>query len=475
MKTPTLFLLAALVTTLTLTAQAANKSVTSGTVTETGQSYDNISSSSTSALTVTGNQTLYRGTDINLDSSQNNQYGAEVGANAGLALTGGTVTTSNTRGHGIHLYGNNAHATLDRVTISTEGRGARGLFLENHATFTGTDLFIHTSGSAVNVSGTVFNAFGIFLTEYSSGTLLSATEDGNFIATTGDGARGIQVEENSTFTGSNITISTTGTGAHGLSVAAYGTANVSELYISTTGVGAWGIRVEDHSTLTGTNLNLGSSSLRNAYGLHLSGSSVANLTDGYIYTSGSAADGIELGNSSTLRVNNFNIFTYGNNAAGLRIDSAATASVADSSFTTSGSAAHAIAVTGSGSTLRELDTATVLKTTGANAHAISVTGSAALTLGAGLNAVLPNNIAVTGSDSAVLHVAGGGTLTLNNVALSPYAASQLGADSWFLRVGPDGHGLINGALDTAGGNLWIESTGTLSVDTAAATVVSATG
>ncbi|MDR1305547.1 MAG: autotransporter outer membrane beta-barrel domain-containing protein [Verrucomicrobiales bacterium] len=476
MKTPTLILLAALVTTLTATAQAANKVVNSGTVTETGQSYDNATSSTFSALTVTGNQTLYRGTDITLDSTQYNQYGAEVGANAGLALTGGTVTTSNTLGHGIHLYGNNAHAILSGGTISTEGRGARGLFLENYATFTGTDLFIHTSGSAITVSNTTFNAFGIFLTNYASGTLLSATGYGSSITTEGAGARGIQVEEHSTFTGSNVVIGTTGSGAHGFSVAANGTANVSDLYIHTTGVDAWGIRVEDHSTLTGTGIYIGDTGTRNAYGLHIATTSTANLTDTYIYTSGSGAYGVQVTTSSTLGADNLNIHTEGSAAHSLRIDNSATASVTNTSvFTTTGSGAHAISLNGQGSTLRQLDASTQLSSTGANAHAISVTGSAALTLGTGLSTVLPNNIAVTGSDSAVLHVAGGGTLTLNRVALSAYAASQLGADSWFLRVGPDGHGVINGALDTAGGGLWIEHTGTLSVDAAAATVVSATG
>ncbi|MDR1146275.1 MAG: hypothetical protein LBK71_09090, partial [Verrucomicrobiales bacterium] len=234
-----------------LSAQAQNKYVTSGTVIESGSSYQSISNRA--ALEVTGSTTSYRGTKLTLSAtfdSGNGRYGVYARNQAALDLSGATVTTSGSAGAGV--YFNDSTGNLDDVTIQTDGPGGYGLRLYSSATLTAGHLTIGTEGD---------NTYGVQVSETSCAVFdgLSVTVSGSM----GAGAAVRALADSYINLGTNAYLAATGAGAlfdlngqgaTSLRVSSRSTvAGASATIISAFGAAA---QVEDRSTLTLTDSRL---------------------------------------------------------------------------------------------------------------------------------------------------------------------------------------------------------------------------
>ncbi|MDR1304034.1 MAG: autotransporter outer membrane beta-barrel domain-containing protein, partial [Verrucomicrobiales bacterium] len=189
-----------------LNVLAANKVVTSGTVTEADQTYEAIPGQA--ALRVSGSATCYSGTRLTLSGiavADNGHYGAYVYDQGRLDLrdatisggpvlngigaaatgssimtnTGGTITTTGSRGYGV-LANSFANANLSRVTITTTGFGGYGV-MADAASVSLSGVTITTAGDA---------AFAVSV--YNNSTL---TITGGAFTATGSDGRGVRSQD----------------------------------------------------------------------------------------------------------------------------------------------------------------------------------------------------------------------------------------------------------------------------------------
>ncbi|MDR1144888.1 MAG: hypothetical protein LBK71_01975, partial [Verrucomicrobiales bacterium] len=234
-----------------LNVLAENKVVTSGTVTEADQTYAGISG--TAALQVSGSETWYSGTRLTLSGTavaNNGHYGAYVynqgrldlrdatitggpvqsgiGAAAlgssTMTITGGTITTTGSRGHGV-LVNSFANANLSGVTITTTGFGGYGV--------TADAASVSLSGVTITTAGDA--AFAVSV--YNSSTLTITS--GTFTATGSDG-RGVRSQD-SFATLTDAVIVHTGPKSHtasGFHLAITGTAVLNNVNITADNVAA---------------------------------------------------------------------------------------------------------------------------------------------------------------------------------------------------------------------------------------------
>jgi hypothetical protein len=180
---------------LPLTAFADNQTYTTGTIVETGSSY-NDSDPTLAALNVSGEGTTYNGTNITLTATANSTTnGNAIGkgafvTDATLFLNNSAITTSGSYGSGIYL--GKTSGTLNNTTIATAEYGSYGMYvMTSSLTMTGGGITTDNNFSV-----------GIILNGTSSGTLSNTT-----IATTGSESYGVYARNASdlTLTDSNIT------------------------------------------------------------------------------------------------------------------------------------------------------------------------------------------------------------------------------------------------------------------------------
>ncbi|MDR1145338.1 MAG: hypothetical protein LBK71_04290, partial [Verrucomicrobiales bacterium] len=150
---------------------------------ESGMTYS-ATSTARAALQVTGRLGSYSGTDLTLSSTfseANGRYGAIVGGQARLALSGGAITTTGSYGYGVYATGSSL-ATVDRVAIITQGESGYGLIVYNSSTMRATGVSVTSSGSSVNgfrVSGQGSYLSGAdCLVDIANGAIGAATEGG---------------------------------------------------------------------------------------------------------------------------------------------------------------------------------------------------------------------------------------------------------------------------------------------------------
>ncbi|MDR1305914.1 MAG: PEP-CTERM sorting domain-containing protein [Verrucomicrobiales bacterium] len=220
-----------------------------------------------SALNVIGAGGSYSGTNITLSATNNSLETSSFGKgayinNAILSLTGGNITTSGSRAHGILLY-NASSGTLDNVNIVTEELGGRGVYTGSNSTLLLTGGTIHTKGNY---------GYGIFFTIASSGTLNNVN-----IKTEGNYGYGV-FTENSTSLLIGGTIHTGGIYGYGIFIEGIGSSGtVSNVTIETTGAEGYGVLLNNGSTIL--------------------------LTDSDINATHSASNTLRIINSSTATVN----------------------------------------------------------------------------------------------------------------------------------------------------------------------------
>jgi hypothetical protein len=145
-------------TLLPLTLSAEHLVVTNTAASGSGRDYDAITG--TAALTVTGSNGSYIGSEIKLTSTintiDNGAYGAYVDQGR-LELTGGSVTTTGVAGMGIVLW--NGRGTLNGVQIDTGGEESFGIMAQMNSTLT------LTGGSVTSTTGK--SMAGIAASDYS--------------------------------------------------------------------------------------------------------------------------------------------------------------------------------------------------------------------------------------------------------------------------------------------------------------------
>ncbi|MDR1146439.1 MAG: hypothetical protein LBK71_09935, partial [Verrucomicrobiales bacterium] len=276
---------------------AQNKYVNSGTVTETGQTYESIANQA--ALQVISNQTLYQGTNITLSATfdtNNGRYGAYAGNYGRIELTDSAITTTGSGGRGVVLTGT-ATGALTRVVISTEGDGAHGILPDYHASVELNDVSITTSGSdADGIHGAYMN---IPVVRFNNLTIVTYGENSQGIASEGSGTT-----LGTSFSGNGLRVTTHGWNAAGLQSSGGVVMDVTDFVIRTDGDRARGA---DRGN---------------------SRDSIWHLTSGTIETSGSGADGFMLhgyGGGETV-FTDVVIRTTGTDAAGIYLSGLGNAS-----------------------------------------------------------------------------------------------------------------------------------------------------
>jgi hypothetical protein len=246
-------------------------------------------------LTVSGNGTLYDGTNINLNSGGVG-YGAFLYDYGSLSLTGGVINASQ---FGVYIY------------------------LDSHATLTMNDV-------DVNINGTGAYANGIVIGDTSSGTLNNvhivatgtsvygvATADASTLKMTGgtitnSSLNGRGISFNGTGTVSGVSIEMTGNGGHGVylgSVGGYSILKLTDSNISATGDGAYALYVANTNSAT-VNLQSGNTITGDIFAdiagtitLTLTGADTAlhgNLVNNYGYITLTLSDGALLDGGGTL-------------------------------------------------------------------------------------------------------------------------------------------------------------------------------
>ncbi|MDR1304406.1 MAG: PEP-CTERM sorting domain-containing protein [Verrucomicrobiales bacterium] len=273
---------------------AQNHVVTSST-TENNQSYEGIADDA--ALRVEGSGVTYNGTNITLSNTFNGGTYADdrvgrglwVGSGGVLFLTGGSITTTGTYGHGI-VFNANSSGTLNGVYIETNERNANGVATGNFASLTMTGGTVTTNG---------YGEYAVSLGVDSSSTLNNVV-----IESKGDNNAAVRVSSATLeMTGGSITLS--------------GNAG-SAIYASNA----------SSSTLKNLNMEVGDA----GRGVYLLSGATANLTDSNIHISGSGSYGFLLTGTSSLTAN-----LNGNTLGGSGADNTAIRAMQSSTVALTGS------------------------------------------------------------------------------------------------------------------------------------------
>ncbi|MDR0532317.1 MAG: hypothetical protein LBH01_00005, partial [Verrucomicrobiales bacterium] len=247
-------------------AQAQNKYITSGTVAESGSSYQSISNRA--ALEVTGSMTSYSGTGITLSAtfnSGNGRYGAYVYNQGSLALTSGSIITSgSSSGFGVYLNGTST-ARLNDVGITTEGDNAQGIRATGSSTLTGQNISIATTGSA---------SHGVLLQNGSHAEI-----DGLTVVT--GSASGIRLETSSSASLSNVNVAVSADNTdNSFGVYVNGTSRIEIDGLTITATDAYGIYLTNGSSGSFAGVNI--TTVGGQTGVSAFNASVADLGDGAV-------------------------------------------------------------------------------------------------------------------------------------------------------------------------------------------------
>lgn len=371
-----------------------------------------------------GNPVIVNNQDIVGAGTGEYVRGVSATNNGTVDFTTGTITTSNTYGHGA-FADTGAGVTLKDIDIKTSAATSHGLYARGAGSITGDGINIITSGKGsygvqtsdgdiTLTNGTIktsgANSFGAFAAAGAGHLSISDSS----ISTTGDGAHAVNA------TGGEITINNSVIKAEGHmtnGVKAAGNAsvvNVNNSEISTAGSSSEAVYAQNGGTVNLTNTNIFTDRINN-YGLRANGgNSVVNYDGGTITTTGGTIT-VQAFNGGTLNIRNATI-----NGGATTVDAYATGAINldnviinnDGSMATN---AAGVFVHGVGTTLNAKNVQ--INTTGTNIFGIQLVGN---------NSTLENveiNSAVRGSG---LQAYDGSHIVANNLRMS--IQSQEGLD-----------------------------------------------
>ncbi len=246
-----------------------------------------------------------------------NAYGIQAGAST-LSVTGGTIATTGSAGHGLWLYGGTT-ATLNGATVGTTGASARGIYVSGAASAMVSQSDIGTQGSGATAA-------------YLTGAGSSLTMTGGSLTTTKASAHGAYVASGAAFGATDTTISS----ALGVGVWSLG-APVSLVRGSVSG-GLYAAYLQDGATLAahGTSFTAGAGATR---GVQSAGSNL-DLTDVTVNTTASNNYGVYAYTAGTLKARNLFVNTAGQNGYGVRLIGVTSADISGATIRTSGAGAH---------------------------------------------------------------------------------------------------------------------------------------
>ena len=405
----------------------------------------NTSGASSSGV-VTGNSGSTTITDSSITTTGTGAYGVQSFSAGSNSLSGGSVTTSGSDAFGLQASAAGSSIATTGTTIATGGSVALGVEADTGATVT-------LNGGSVTVSGP--GSGDLFAT--GAGTKITAsnialTATGGTDPVTGYTSYGIDAESGASivFTGGSIT--TSGASANGAQLLGSGS-NVTlsgGTTILTTGNGAAGLVV------------IGSGATLTATGITVTTHGAVDLSDGFI------AFGAYNGSSDfppgypaggTLNLTDTTIITTGAGAIGVETNSGGVTNISGGSVSTAGQDAHALFVTGAGSTAN-LSGATAFTTQGAGAIGIYATlgGVVTATSGAVTIATSGGVSPATGLGAYGVNADGAGSQI--NLAAATITTTGAGATALY-------------ASDAAGSGAagTITATGTLNVKTTNASAV----
>ncbi|MBY4839989.1 autotransporter outer membrane beta-barrel domain-containing protein [Pantoea sp. DY-5] len=266
-----------------------------------------------------GNPVIVNNQDIVGAGTGEYVRGVSATNNGTVDFTTGTITTSNTYGHGA-FADTGAGVTLKDIDIKTSAATSHGLYARGAGSITGDGINIITSGKGsygvqtsggdiTLTNGTIktsgANSFGAFAAAGAGHLSISDSS----ISTTGDGAHAVNA------TGGEITVnnSTISAGGHLTNAVratgAAGIVNISGSTLNTTGTSSEAAYALNGGTVNLTNTNINTDKI-NSYALRANGNgSLVNFDGGTITTSG-ATDSVQtLYAGSEINVRNATINT----------------------------------------------------------------------------------------------------------------------------------------------------------------------
>jgi len=342
------------------------------------------------------------GRDVEIRTEGKDAHAVHVrgrgGPGRGVALTQSILRTTGVAAHGLAVRGTEGTgATLDTVTIITEGASAVGASFANqnaHGQFFGGR--IETSGyNATGVLGENNGKFSLedthVITRGSRARGLIASGAGSSletqratIETSGDQAHAVYVDNSATATLANTAVSTTGDTAHAMNAnAGIGLITVSNSSFKTSGANATAIVVYDGSRAVFRETSIDTTGDR-AIGIEDRGASVG-LQDSRITTRGRSAYGVlskggDYGSKTPwIDVRGTTIHTEGAFGYGASASGGGSVDLTNSTIKTIGANAHGLYTSdGTVST-----TNTVVNTSGKNAYGAIVQESGKLSIDGG--------------------------------------------------------------------------------------------
>ncbi|MBY4952386.1 autotransporter outer membrane beta-barrel domain-containing protein [Pantoea sp. DY-17] len=266
-----------------------------------------------------GNSVIVNNQDIVGAGTGEYVRGISATNNGTVDFTTGTITTSNTYGHGA-FADTGAGVTLKDIDIKTSAATSHGLYARGAGSITGDGINIITSGKGsygvqtsdgdiTLTNGTIktsgANSFGAFAAAGAGHLSISDSS----ISTTGDGAHAVNA------TGAEITINNSVIKAEGHmtnGVKAAGNAsvvNVNNSEISTAGSSSEAVYAQNGGTVNLTNTNIFTDRINN-YGLRANGgNSVVNYDGGTITTAGPTISVQALNDGSEVNIRNATLNT----------------------------------------------------------------------------------------------------------------------------------------------------------------------
>jgi autotransporter family porin len=336
------------------------------------------------------------GADIDISTAGQNAYAVDItGRGSFASLTGGTLATTGNSAYGV-LVGPGGGATLENVTILTEGGSAMG------ASFEGEETRGQFRGGRVATTG--YGATGITAQEGGSFSL----EGGTQVSTTGEAARGLHISGGGDMEANTATIKTSGRGSHGLQVDLGSSVTLYKTLVATSG---WGSHAIDANRSSGL-ITIGGGTR--------------------LVTEGDSSIAINVQDGGRVVVRDSHIETFGSGASAVH-DRAAFVELQNTSVVTHGKSSHGVTAQGGDFAGRnpQIDLrGAQVETRGESAHgavaygggrlevfnsAIKTSGAGSLGLLANAGAVNARNIAIdaAGAGAYGIAVQHGGTLSVH--------------------------------------------------------------
>jgi hypothetical protein len=174
------------------------------------------------------------------------QFGVSVGADGYFEAENTDITTATDHSDGILLDGQDATASLTGVTIETSGDGAEGIQAENLSRFTGSNVTIGTFGAAPS-----FGANAIMMAGGSTGELTNSS-----LTTQADVSSGVWTTGDNDFVGRQLTIETVGDFSDAIYNSGKSTVTLENSTLTTRGAEATGITLTAGSSVTLTDTQI---------------------------------------------------------------------------------------------------------------------------------------------------------------------------------------------------------------------------